>query len=387
MSTYADIAASRRTASTRSYRVLWVATLLFFGGFYALLVPLPLYLERVGLSGTEIGLVVGTFGIAALLSRPLVGALVDRAGARRVLLLGACALLVGSLGVPATSRLIPLLALRLLQALGYVAFTTAGTACVIALAPPQRRAQRLAIYGSAANVAITLTPAATSALLGSLPLEAGFAFAGALAMAASTLAALVPAMTPAPAPPFAGAWVPPRALWRPMLIAALFGASFAAFFQFVPLVAARQGEARVGWMYGLYGVGIIATRFGSGRLLGRCAPQRLLAAAACSLAAGLGLLAAAPPAAALPAVLLLAWGSGVSHPLLIDCHAALLPRSPGRATAAFYSGFDAGIGLGSLLFGALLQTAGPRALYGAAALLALAVLPLLAPPRQPQEEP
>ena len=58
-----------------------------------------------------------------------------------------------------------LVLLRLLQAAGYVAFTTAGTALIIQLTPEEEHGRRLAIFGAAANVAIALAPAATTVLL------------------------------------------------------------------------------------------------------------------------------------------------------------------------------------------------------------------------------
>ena len=363
-----------KNGSTTYWR-LWIATLVFFAGFYALLAPLPRYLVAIGLADWEIGLVLGGLGVASLIGRPLAGVAVDRVGARRVLLAGAGALLCGALGVPATASLWALLGLRLAQALGYVAFTTAGSALVVALTPPALLGRRLAVFGTAANLAITLTPAAIGGLLTLLPLGAGFAVAGALALLAGLIVLPrggLPAAAPAPV-----VRRPPAVLWPPMLFAALFGAGFAAFFQFAPVLAERRGDVAAGWLYAAYGAGIIATRLASGRLLVRAASPPLLCSAVLSLTAGLGLCAAGlPPAGLLLAALLIAGGSGILHPALLARHAALLPATPGQATAAFYLAFDAGIGLGSWLFGGLLERWGLSGLYAGAALLMLLTLPL-----------
>jgi predicted MFS family arabinose efflux permease len=163
-----------------------------------------------------------------------------------------------------------------------------------------------------------------------------------------------------------------------MILSGLFGACFAAFFQFAPILAERRGDIDAGWLYAAYGVGIIATRLLSRPLLDRLNTPQLLFGAACVSALGLGLIALGPPVPWIfLAVLLIAAGSGTNHPVLIAHHAALLPQAPGQATAAFYLGFDLGIGLGSWLFGVLLQVAGISGLYAGAALLALLVLPCL----------
>jgi predicted MFS family arabinose efflux permease len=348
---------------------------LFFAGFYALLVPLPQYLASIGMADWQIGIVLGTFGIASLIGRPIAGIAVDRIGARPVLLTGAIALIIGALGVPATSDLLLLLVLRLLQAVGYVAFTTAGTALVIVLTPLEQRAKRLAIFGIAANMAITLAPAGMSVLLTMLPLASGFVLSSMLALCAGLLAMSVPNSTIPHTPNSLIRWHLPHSLWLPMLIAALFGAGFAAFFQFAPILAERRGDLVAGWLYSVYGVSIILTRLSNGRVFQRITGTRLLGVAATSMIIGLGLIAAGPPIPILLlAIVLIAYGSGTSHPTLLAHHAALLPQTPGLATAAFYIGFDLGIGLGSWLYGVLMQGTGISGLYSGAALIVALIL-------------
>ncbi|MFO7166773.1 MAG: MFS transporter [Chloroflexota bacterium] len=372
-------ATSPRTSARfdRAYATVWVATLLFFGAFYALIEPLPRYLVQVGLADWEIGVVLSAFGVAALVGRPLAGLAADRWGQRPVLLAGTLALLVGAVAVPMTSSAPALFALRLLQTAGYVAFTTAGTALVIRLTPPEIRGRRLAIFGAAANVALTLTPAVTSAALASAPVTAAFYVSGLLALVAGVLALRLRGGAPSERAQAGGHQGTARHLLLPMVATALVGAGFAAFLQFSPLLAERRGGLAAGLLFTIYGLGIIATRVLTGPLLDRWSIQRTLTLAATLLAGGLGLLAlGGPPAGAAVAALLVAVGSGLSHPALLAHHAALLPAAPGRASAAFYIGFDLGIGLGSALFGVALELGGLTGLYGAAALLTLAALPL-----------
>jgi len=366
------------------YWTAWAATLLFFAGFYALLVPLPSYLAAAGLPDWQIGLLLGAFGVASLVGRPVAGAAVDRHGARVVLLVGAAALVIGAGAFPWTTNSVVLFALRLLQAVGYVAFTTAGTALVIALTAPNERGQRLAIFGAAANVAITATPALASLLIAVAGLDAAFWLATGLALVAGALA-----QTVAPAPhksaPAAGNPLQfPRLLWLPMLAAGLFGAGFAAFFQFAPILAERRG-VNAGLLYTVYGASIIATRVVSGSWLDRAGLRRVLVVSALLMATGLALAAVgAEPVLLSVAATVIACGGGMFHPALIAHHAALLPQAPGRASAAFYVGFDLGIGLGSWLLGFALQLGGLVALYALAALLTLATLPLT--PRLAQQQ-
>src|SRR5215208_2126092 len=92
---------TERTSS--AYWLAWISTLVYFGGFYALLVPLPRYLTSVGLPDWQIGVILGAFGVASVAGRPFAGIAVDRFGARPVLLLGSASLIVGAASVPWTA--------------------------------------------------------------------------------------------------------------------------------------------------------------------------------------------------------------------------------------------------------------------------------------------
>jgi MFS family permease len=360
----------------RNYWLAWSATLLFFSAFYALLVLLPRYLTLTRLADAQIGLVLSAFGVASLVGRPIAGLAADRWGQRRVMLAGCLALLIGIAGMPLASNIIALFILRLTQALGYVAFTTAGTALIIALTPMSERRQRLAIFGVAANVAMTMAPALISALLPYIPLTITFWLAGGLALLAGALSTAIILRSPSvDAQPHPWRWELPPTLRRPMLVSICFGLGFGAFFQFIPLLVDRRGISSAGLLYTCYGAGIIATRVLSRRWLGQAATGRVLLAASILLSAGLGWTALAGSIGTLAlASLLIAAGCGLLHPTLIALHALLLPEAPGRATATFYLGFDLGIGMGSWLLGAVLQYAGPAALYMMAALAVLAGL-------------
>jgi len=146
-------------AAAAGYWLAWLATLTFFGGFYALLVPLTRYLgsEGVGLPDWQVGFVLGMFGVAALIARPLSGVAVDRFGARALMLVGAASLAFGALLVPLTADFGALAGLRVLQSIGYVAFTTGGTALVVSLTKSTvRPAANVATAGMAAPVLSTV---------------------------------------------------------------------------------------------------------------------------------------------------------------------------------------------------------------------------------------
>lgn len=361
----------------RDYKIAWVATFLFFVAYYALIVPLPRYLSGIGLPDWQVGLVLGATAIASLITRPISGVLTDRFGHRRMMLFGALWLTVGAIGVVMTTQIVILFGLRILQALGYVIFTTAGNALVGQLATPAERSQKIAYFGLAANFAMTMTPGAMDTILPWIGLLAAFWLAGGMAAGAGLMTrALSYRASPENQSPLSLAefWHFPRQLWLSIFVSALFGAGFGAYFQYFTILLERRSISSAA-VFATYGLSIIATRLLFGRYLDRLGFGRVLAAAALIMAAGLVIAAYgfSLPMLILAAALIAA-GGGFFHPMLIAHHVTMLPSRPGWAVACFYFGFDLGIGGGAWILGAALDLSGLTALYLVAALLTLSTL-------------
>ena len=361
------------TGYSREYWTTWSATLLFFAGFYTIIVPLPLYLTGIGLPDWQVGVIMGAFGIASLVGRPLAGGLTDSLGPRPVILFGTVSLALGAVGVGFVTWPPLLFTLRILQAAGYVAFTTAATSLISDLAPAARRGNALAIFGAAANVAITLVPAAVSAMLTLLTLRGAFLLCALMAILGGVLVWFAIPAKDGTRSPFVmrSIFNVPPVLRLPMLTAWMFGVGFGAFYQFLPLLAERRGLEPVGLAYTVYGLSIIATRILGGRLLDRPDRKQVLPPSAVLMAVGLAAFAFADSmwllllAAALTAI-----SGGIFHPTLIAIHVDSIPER-GRATAGFYLAFDLGIGLGTWLLSPILDGFGLTAFFLAAGVISL----------------
>ncbi|MCB0192057.1 MAG: MFS transporter [Anaerolineae bacterium] len=360
---------------SKGYWTIWIATLLFFAAFYTLMIPLPLYLTGVGLPDWQVGVVLGAMGITSLLVRPFAGIFADGWGRRQVMLLGTASLMIGAVSVSFTTQPVLLFGLRILQATGYVAFTTAATVLIADLASPEKRSSALAFFGVAANVAMTMTPAMVNALLDTLTLTGAFWLSGALAALGGMLALRVRQQPPEQQQSFARSDILhlARRLYLPFTAAALFGLAFGAFFQFIPLLTQRRELGLAGLVYTTYGISIILTRLFTGRILDRAHKGLTLAISFILLALGLVSFAfASAPFHLFVAAFLVAAGSGVLHPLLISIHIGqAAPSERGRASAIFYIGFDAGIGLGAWLLAPIFQWFGLTGLFMMAAVAAV----------------
>lgn len=361
----------------RNYWVTWATSLLFFVAFYTLLVPMPLYLAAIKLPDWQIGVIMGAFGVASLIGRPLAGIGADRFGYRPVMLGGVCALLLGVMGISATRNPVLLFGLRLLQAGGYVAFTTASNALIVAQTKPEERKSMLTRFGAAANVAMTITPATINAVLVWLTLSGALWVASLFALISGVLALQVRKVTPTSGSTGGLALRRlriPRSLLTPLLLAAICGCAFGAFLQFLPLLTTRRsGIIASGWIFATYGASIAATRFLIAGWIDHGDPRLILRVGYLLVATGLLLFALAQVwFLFLLAAMCVAAGSGLQTGLLMTLHVEALPaEARAQGVAFYYLGFDLGIGGGAWLLAPVLQTFGIGGLYTAAAIIAL----------------
>ncbi len=370
-------------------RLTFASTLLFFVAFYALLVPLPRYLAGAGLQDWQIGLVLGAFGVAALFGRPWAGLAADWLGRRKVMAAGAAVFIVGVIGILLTTNVAFLMGARALQALGYVALTTAATARIADLTPPGQRGAAIARFGIAANLAMVTTPAIIDLCLDWLGLLGALAVAVLFAAISGALALVVRDRTQ---PKVEGSthrlWSLPGPIMRPWLAAVMLGVGFGVWLQYLPLLTERRQAGPTGLLYALYGVAIILTRLATGPLQDKGRDRTLLAVGFAAMLIGLCLFAfTARMTTYIPATMLIAVGGGILHPLLMAQHVTLMPdEMRGRAVSTFYLGFDLGNGLGVWVLGFALQGWGFSALFGLAALAALAGLAISRRQASPQRE-
>jgi len=78
--------------------VLFVAGLCFWAGLAGLLPTLPLFIETLGGSGQQIGIVMASFAIGLIVARPTLSRLADERGRKLVMLIGLVAIALAPFG-------------------------------------------------------------------------------------------------------------------------------------------------------------------------------------------------------------------------------------------------------------------------------------------------
>lgn len=337
----------------------------------AVIPVLPRYVKGpVGAGDVAVGVVVGAFAMAAIVSRPLAGRLADARGRRNVLVAGmALSALAGALlfvpgGVPS------LIAARLVLGLGEGAVFTAGAAWTVDLAPVERRGRLIGLFGLAVWGGMTLGPAIGEGLYAAGGYEPVWAFSILAPLAGVALAWRLEDRFTAPVATGSRPLIP-RAAVRPGISLMLANFGYAAMAGFLVLHLDARGIGHGAAVFVAFAAGVVSARLAFGRLPDVLGPRVSAPIAGCMEAAGLVILALAPslPLALVGAVVM---GTGFSllYPSLALAVVSRVPESRrGAALGGFTAFFDAGVGFGAPLAGVAVVLGGG---YAAAFWLAAA---------------
>jgi len=234
------------TADQRNLTICFLVGLFFWSCMACQLPVLPLYVDSLGGTTDQIGIVMGSFAIGLLLFRPYLGRETDRQGRVKVMRLG---LLVATL-MPCCYALFPaiplLIVFRAVHGISIAAFTTGYSALAADLAPAGQRGEILGYMSLVNPLGLAIGP-----VLGGW-MQMGFGYQ-VLFYTASTLGGLGLGLTlylrecPHSTSEAGGKsaklwqmWWHPR-VRIPALVLLLVGLSFGTLSAFMPLFLKRQG--------------------------------------------------------------------------------------------------------------------------------------------------
>ncbi|NET60689.1 MAG: MFS transporter [Symploca sp. SIO2E6] len=139
--------------------MLFAASLLFWSSVASMLPTIPQYVEDMGGTKQQVGLVISSFSIGLILFRTIIGRLADQHSRKLVLLIGSsigaiaplCYLLVDSIGL--------LMFMRGFHGISLAAFTTGYLALVTDLSPVDKRGELLSYMNLATPIGLAIGPA------------------------------------------------------------------------------------------------------------------------------------------------------------------------------------------------------------------------------------
>ena len=342
---------------------------------------LPLHVHQdLGLSTFVVGLVTGSQFVAALVSRVWSGHYADSRGAKRAVIVGLFAAVVGGLfyllslccpEMPRVSAGILLLGRALLGAAESF-IITGGVSWGFAFAGPPNAGKVIAWVGMAMFAALaTGAPICTA-----LYRVGGFA---AIAMA-TTLIPLATILLVAPLTPVASLggtrshlFKVAHAVWMPGLGSALSSIGFGTMVAFSSLLSAQRNWTPVWLLFSAFAASLVAARFFLGHLPDKHGGARVALVSVFIEASGLGFIWLAP--SQYPAVLgalLTGLGFALVYPGLgVEAVRHAPPQSRGVAMGAYTAFLDVALGFGSPALGLIAGWGGLHSVFLAGALLVL----------------
>jgi MFS family permease len=364
--------------------VLFTAGLLFWSSIASLLPTLPLYIEDIGATSQEIGIVMGSFAIGMLLFRPWCSSLADRRGRKIVLLIGMSAVAIAPLGYVLAKSIIPLMVLRAFHGISIAAFGTAYVALVGDLAPPENRGEVIGYMSLVNPLGVAIGPA----MGGYLQAAAGYTplFLLSAALGFAGMLCIVPLVNPSVDhkldnnPEDNLFW---QLLWTPRvrvpaIVMLLIGMVLGTLHTFVPLfIKSTNVDLNPGLFYTVAAIASFNVRLFIGRASDKYGRGLFITL---SLIAFTLAMVGIWKANSAPIFLLSGFVQGAASGTVIPMMAAMMtdraqPHERGRIFGVSLVGLDVGIGVAGPVLGVIAEQVGYRQMFGyGAALTFLAMI-------------
>ncbi|MGD6978430.1 MFS transporter [Citricoccus sp. CH26A] len=388
----------------RGFVLACLANVMMFFNIHFLLSTVAGFVVGRFLVGDSVGgAVASVFIVGTLVSRFFAGPLIERFGARPLLLLSFAAFVAAPLLYWASPTVGLLLVVRTVHGVTFGVGSSVIAATAVNRIPGTRLSEGTSHYSSSTLIGVAAGPMIGLALSG-----ADFGVMAVTASAVSLIGLLIalamdygPRDARADAREASGTNRPggtedraaaeggrPRPGWARFvepgalpaaLIGALYSLGYAGIVTFLATLTQERGfGASASLFFGVYAVTVLTSRLFTGTLMDRRGANVVMLPAFVLFAAGLAVIAVAPNVAVLllAAVLVgLGYGQLLSAGQVI-CVTQVPRERAGMGASTFFLGIDAGMGLGPLLAGILVQGQGTAGLYWTLAAFLLVLVPV-----------
>jgi MFS family permease len=372
---------------TRTFMLVWLNQFLGYSSNWLVLPVLPLFLASQGYGESYIGLVLAAFSITSFSARPFFGHWADRGKARGALAASSVCLSIAAIGYISPNTAILFIS-RGIHGLGWAGINAVGSGWVAMLAPARRRAEAVAYYTSAQASTVVFGPVLGLAIAAQFGTTAAFLVASAVGVAG--VIAILCARQVAPAPRQASADEPEwwallieRSAVPATILLGLVNIVGPAASSYVPLYYLHLGLEHPEIYFFAQGITGIVGRAMVSRLADRVGRVPLMGLGFVVQLAGFFMMALGNTAPLLIAAgSIITLGNAIREPSfyawVIDRAA---PHRRGAALATYTMGFQIGSGIGSAMWGNVIQFVGYQAMYlGCAVPLVLGLALLLRMP-------
>ena len=360
----AGIEPSPERVYDRPFFLLCGGTVLFMASFGMLLPELPAHLAAMG-GEAYLGGVVGMFTLAAFLARFISGRIADRAGRRKVMLVGSAVTAVAGFGYLVATTIVTFMMLRFFHGLS-TGFRPPGTSAMLTdRIPKQRRGEALGYLGVAGNAGMAAGPALGSWLTVEWGIEWMFVASALLGMVSVALTLPLEETLPKSRPVnrsdfnlLDGGLIDPNA-WPAALVLLPVALAFGIYLTITPDFVDHLGYVYKGSFNTIIVASSIAMRFIAGRMSDRHGRIPILLAGTALMSVGMVVLGSAETkGVATLGALLYGASIGINMPTVFAWTTDL--AQPGKialALGTMLMALEVGIGAGAVYSGMRFQGA------------------------------
>jgi MFS family permease len=343
---------------------------------FQLLPTAPFHILDLGGSTFASGLFLGFLTYSSAFSAPLTGAIADRIGQRRVLLISSVAITVFSILYGLLTDYRWMLALVILHGIFWSGLLSASAAYMTNMLPERRRAEGIAYWGLSTVAALAVAPT-----MGFWIYRRGWWWLCAVSAGLNITMAIIASQLES-TPVAASVHEPRRRLleWRVLIMSGtlfLYSFGYGGITSFTALYADANHVTPKAIYLTTFAIVILLTRPLAGRLGDRLGYRRVFLPCLVLISAGLACLAIGGTRPMLIAsAIIFGIGFGTAYPVYVGYVMREIDAARrGAAFGAILAAFDTGIGTGSTTIGWIIQHHGFRSAFGAAATLSALAVP------------
>lgn len=350
---------------TKSFILISIANLLMFCGFQILLPTLPIYAKTLGGSDAALGWLIGSSTVASLLIRPISGMVMDKAGRKGILIGGICIIILVTMTYGWLPTVGVIIAARFIHGVGWAMASTASSTIASDKIPKNRFGEGMGFFSLSSSLSIAIAPSVGLTLLNKQSFSSIIVLSSGLSIAVLFLSIFLKGEKT----PKANESIKPAPYEKssvlPSVVMFFTSATYGSLTSFLSLYALDKGISNIGMFFTIYAIFLLVLRPIYGKLTDRFGFHVVVFPGLVLVAAAMILLSMADTMFMF-LVIAAIYGMGFSG-LQSSLQTMAVINAPkeriGAANATFFTGFDGGIGFGSVIGGILAAAFGYGKMY------------------------
>ncbi|WP_170008619.1 MFS transporter [Bacillus fonticola] len=345
--------------------MLMVGNLFVFMSFQMLIPTLPPYIQSLGASGLEIGLVTSLFSIGAILIRPFIGFMLEYKTRKPLVLIGVVLLLLITVIYPLSQVVVIFLLFRFVHGLAWGWSTTVNGTAAVDVVPNSRLGEGMGYFGLSITLGMIIAPSLGIYLFQTTTFTNLIYISSALSVIAVVLLATVHYHTPEVVKntkkeelkfSYLGSLIE-KSSWYPAFVTIIITFGYGSIVTFIVIFGEERGIDQI-FLFYLFNA-IMASLFRpiAGKWFDQRGPRGLVLICIVLTFIGMWVLSFAYSNLFIAiAGMLFGIGFGSLIPTLQSWTLSKTPANRrGVANGMFFSSIDLGIGLSGLVFGVIAQ--------------------------------